>query len=54
MDLVLPGAGGEARIVVDANFSKTKGKSSVRYRTYLCTFFGTVCTSEVIDKTWTW
>ena len=54
VDLILPGGAGDARIVVDANFSKTKGKSSVRFRTYLCTFFGSVCTSELVDKKWTW
>lgn len=55
VEFFVPVAGviGQAKIVADANFSKTKGKSSVRLRVFACALFS-ICTDEVSDKKWTW
>lgn len=55
VEIFVPVAGfvGQAKVVADANFSKTKGDSSVRLRVFACTLFS-ICTSEVSDKRWTW
>jgi hypothetical protein len=44
---------GQAKVVAESSFSKTKGSSWVRVRVYGCAFF-MICTSEVADERWYW
>jgi hypothetical protein len=55
VEFLVPVAGvvGQAKVVADANFSKTKGQSWFRIRVYACALF-LICTSEVSDERWTW
>lgn len=55
VEYLVPVAGlvGQAKLVADASFSKTKGSSWVRIRVYACTLV-VICTSEVSDERWTW